>query len=324
MGPVTMPENNTSWVNSERFPIEGESVPASRGDSDIPEPSIRVTTLGGLPEQVTPAKDTQGSTAGEAKSQGDWPAGDDNHRAFDGGADVVDDVAAGFENREVCAVSEHLCVWGLAHHNDGVGEVVGVEDVRHVNAEQTVYVDYRVALVRAINRATIPDEMLGTPHNFCPSKSHHSHSMISKTWIMKSKLVPGDTKPNIVGEDGGLINIIVAMNCINSINDGNPEAGRKSTSLKLVKHVNPILNRGLRCWPTPSTTHYTPCTIPSSIKQLISLLLLRGCLGSLYFSAAITPDMKHNNNSNTAKPIPGFAHLDMLATPIGLLYPAKQ
>ena len=40
------------------------------------------------------------------------------------------------------------------------------------------------------------------------------------------KYLPGDTKPNIVRENSGIVHVVVAMNCINPINHRNPETGR--------------------------------------------------------------------------------------------------
>lgn len=67
--PVTMPANRTSWLNSVRLAIKGDNVPANPGEPDRPVPRTSDSTRLGCSEdeQVTPAKDEQGSP--EAKSQ---------------------------------------------------------------------------------------------------------------------------------------------------------------------------------------------------------------------------------------------------------------
>lgn len=63
MGPVTRPGERTSWVNSVRFEMEGESEPARPCEPERPVPRVRVVTR--LSEQVMPEKVEQGS--GEAR-----------------------------------------------------------------------------------------------------------------------------------------------------------------------------------------------------------------------------------------------------------------
>lgn len=67
IGPVTMPANRMSCVSSVRSAMAGESVPARPGESERPVPRVRMVTRE-EEEQVTPAKEEQGSAAAE-KSQ---------------------------------------------------------------------------------------------------------------------------------------------------------------------------------------------------------------------------------------------------------------
>lgn len=61
MGPVTSPGKRTSWVNSARSEMEGESEPARPDEPERPVPRVRVETR--LSEQVMPEKVEQGSGA---------------------------------------------------------------------------------------------------------------------------------------------------------------------------------------------------------------------------------------------------------------------
>lgn len=47
-----------------------------------------------------------------------------------------------------------------------------------------------------------------------------------------------------MGENGGAVEVVVAMDGVGAVDDGDPEAGGEGPPLHLVNHVGPILGRG--------------------------------------------------------------------------------
>ena len=62
-----------------------------------------------------------------------------------------------------------------------------------------------------------------------------------KRWDLKKHL-PGDSEANVVRENGGFVDIVVAMNSINAINHGNPKASGQRALLDLIHCVDPCLH----------------------------------------------------------------------------------
>lgn len=70
---------------------------------------------------------------------------------------------------------------------------------------------------------------------------------------------PSGTKANVMGENCGTIYIVVSMDCISSIDDGNAKAGLQRPLLQTIDHVRPISWFCILKWFASTPTQDTPC-----------------------------------------------------------------
>ena len=56
--------------------------------------------------------------------------------------------------------------------------------------------------------------------------------------------IPGNTKADIVGENGGIEDIVMAVDGIDAINHGNAETSGQASSLEVINHGHPVLRGG--------------------------------------------------------------------------------
>lgn len=70
---------------------------------------------------------------------------------------------------------------------------------------------------------------------------------------------PGGSKAHILWKNGSTINIVIAMNSVNSIKKRNPKPWFQRSLLKSVNHICPSFRWSILKWRTASNTEYTPC-----------------------------------------------------------------
>ncbi|CAA7394742.1 unnamed protein product [Spirodela intermedia] len=109
---------------------------------------------------------------------------------------------------------------GDHHRGDSPGD--GVVVGRHVDAEQAVEVDDCVVLVDALLRPAVAD-VLG--NGSLPVREYS----------------PGNSKADIMGEDGGLVDVVVAVDCVDPVEHGDSQAGGEGGLLDLPHHLDPVL-----------------------------------------------------------------------------------
>lgn len=81
----------------------------------------------------------------------------------------------------------------------------------------------------------------------------HSHAFtLNKMYIVRE--LPCSSKPNVVREYGGVVDVVITMNSINPINHRNSQTCCQGTFLEFIYHVDPHCRCGLRSRDTPTTT----------------------------------------------------------------------
>ncbi|CAA7403957.1 unnamed protein product [Spirodela intermedia] len=74
----------------------------------------------------------------------------------------------------------------------------------------------------------------------------------------RERELPGDTEADVVGEDGGLEDVVVAMDSVDAVNHRNAEAGREAALLEPIDHVEPLLGGGPRRRDAPAAAQHAP------------------------------------------------------------------
>ncbi|BAS76820.1 Os02g0131500, partial [Oryza sativa Japonica Group] len=73
--------------------------------------------------------------------------------------------------------------------------------------------------------------------------------------------VPGAAEADVVGEDGGLVDVAVAMDGVDAVDHGDPEARRHGAALHLVHHRHPRRRRRLRRRHAAAAAQHAPCNL---------------------------------------------------------------
>ena len=83
---------------------------------------------------------------------------------------------------------------------------------------------------------------------------------------------PGASEANVVGEDCGLVGVAVAVDGVDAVEHGDPQARRQGAALHPVHHLHPRLRRGVRRRHAASAAHHAPCTVyPSRLHACLTM-----------------------------------------------------
>ena len=80
--------------------------------------------------------------------------------------------------------------------------------------------------------------------------------------------IPGATEPDVVGEDGRTVDVVVAMHRINPVNERNGQPGVHGCFLEVVGHVVPLQHRSILGGSAASSAQYTSCNTMNSARRL--------------------------------------------------------
>jgi len=75
-----------------------------------------------------------------------------------------------------------------------------------------------------------------------------------------SSYAPSATKADVVGEDGGPVDVVVPMDGVDAVEHGDPEARGHGTPLDLVDHLHPLSRCRVGSRDAATTAQHAPCS----------------------------------------------------------------
>ena len=75
-----------------------------------------------------------------------------------------------------------------------------------------------------------------------------------------SSYAPSATKADVVGEDGGPVDVVVPMDGVDAVEHGDPEARGHGTPLDLVDHLHPLRRCRVGSRDAATTAQHAPCS----------------------------------------------------------------
>ena len=72
-------------------------------------------------------------------------------------------------------------------------------------------------------------------------------------------MTPGAAKADVVREDGGLVDVAVAVDGVDAEHGRDPQARRQRRTLYRVHHLDPRLRRGVRRRYAAAAPQHAPC-----------------------------------------------------------------